>query len=59
MAAFQAAGAQFIVRRGLRDNIAKPLRGEFVSGNYFSTFGIHAFAGRAITPSDDQRSAPR
>ncbi len=58
MAAFQAAGAQFSVRRGLRDNIAKPLRGEFVSGNYFSTFGIHAFAGRAITPSDDQRSAP-
>ena len=58
MAAFQAAGAQFSVRRGLRDNIAKPLRGEFVSGNYFSTFGIHAFTGRAITPSDDQRSAP-
>jgi predicted permease len=58
MAAFQAAGDQFSVRRGLRDNIAKPLRGEFVSGNYFSTFGIQAFAGRAITPSDDQRSAP-
>src|SRR6202522_1457458 len=58
MAAFQAAGDQFSVRRGLRDNIAKPLRGEFVSGNYFSPFGIQAFAGRAITPSDDQRSAP-
>ncbi|HET6219899.1 MAG TPA: ABC transporter permease, partial [Acidobacteriaceae bacterium] len=58
MAAFQAAAAQFSVRRGLSDNIAKPLRGEFVSGNYFSTFGIKAFAGRAITPSDDQRSAP-
>ena len=40
MAAFQAAGVQFSVRRGERDNIAKPLRGEFVSGNYFSTFGI-------------------
>jgi len=58
MAAFQAAGAQFSVRRGERDNIAKPLRGEFVSGNYFSTFGIQAFAGRTITPSDDQASAP-
>jgi predicted permease len=58
MAAFQAAGAQFSVRRGEHDNIAKPLRGEFVSGNYFSTFGIQAFAGRAITPSDDQASAP-
>jgi predicted permease len=58
MAAFQAAAAQFSVRRGERDNVAKPLRGEFVSGNYFSTFGIQAFAGRPITPSDDQASAP-
>jgi hypothetical protein len=58
MAAFQAAGAQFSVRRGERDNIAKPLRGEFVSGNYFNTFGIQAFAGRTIVPSDDQASAP-
>ncbi len=59
MAAFQAAGVQFSVRRGeLSDNIAKPLRGEFVSGNYFNTFGIQAFAGRTIAPSDDQASAP-
>ncbi len=46
------------MRRGQSDNTAKPLRGEFVSGNYFSTFGIRAFAGRTITPSDDQASAP-
>ncbi len=58
MAAFQAAGVQFSVRRGQSDNTAKPLRGEFVSGNYFSTLGIRAFAGRTITPSDDQASAP-
>jgi predicted permease len=58
MAAFQAAGVQFSVRRGERDNMAKPLRGEFVTGNYFSTFGIRAFAGRTITPSDDRASAP-
>ena len=58
MAAFQAAGAQFSVRRGQSDNTAKPLRGEFVSGNYFSTLGIRAFAGRTIAPSDDQASAP-
>jgi predicted permease len=57
-AAFQAAGVQFSVRRGQRDNMAKPLRGEFVTGNYFSTFGIRAFAGRTILPSDDQASAP-
>ena len=58
MAVFQSAGAQFSVRRGQSDNIAKPLRGEFVSGNYFATFGIGAFAGRTLTPSDDQASAP-
>jgi predicted permease len=58
MTAFQASGAQFSVRRGQRNNIAKPLRGEFVTGNYFNTFGIRAFAGRTITPSDDQASAP-
>jgi len=28
-------------------------RGEYVSGNYFSTFGIGAFAGRMLLPSDD------
>jgi predicted permease len=58
LAAFQASGAQFSVRRGERDNMAKPLRGEFVTGNYFATFGIRAFAGRTIAPADDQASAP-
>jgi predicted permease len=58
MAAFQSGGAQFSVRRGLSDHIAKPLQGEFVTGNYFATFGILAYAGRTITQSDDQASAP-
>ncbi len=59
LAAFQAGRAEFGARRGENDRIAKPLRGEFVSGNYFSTFGIGAFAGRTIIPSDDQpTSAP-
>ena len=57
LAAFQAGRSQFAARRGETDRIAKPLRGEFVSGNYFSTFGIGAFAGRTIIPSDDQPSA--
>lgn len=57
MAAFQTAGAQFSVRRGETDRQAKPLRGEFVSGNYFTTFGINAFAGRTFKESDDQASA--
>src|ERR1700684_3719803 len=50
MAAFQASAVQFSVRRGKSDNTPKPLRGEFVSGNYFSTFGTRAFAGRTIAP---------
>src|SRR5258708_19619316 len=58
MAAFQAAGVQFSVRRGQHDTMAKPLRGEFVTGNYFSTFGIRSLAGRTIAPSDDQAAAP-
>ncbi len=57
LAAFQAGGSQFSVRRGETNQQAKPLRGEFVSGNYFATFGVPAYAGRTLTPSDDQPSA--
>ena len=39
------------------DLIARPLRGEYVTGNYFSTFGIRPMAGRLLTPADDQASA--
>ena len=56
LAAFQAGGSQLSARRG-HDLLAKPLRGEFVTGNYFSTFGIGAFTGRVITPSDDLRTS--
>jgi predicted permease len=57
LAAFQAGGWQFSVRRGESDRMAKPLRGEFISGNYFSTFGVGAFAGRTIKPDDDKPSS--
>jgi len=57
LAAFQAGGSAFSARRGESDHSAKPLGGEFVSGNYFSTLGIGAFAGRTIVPADDQLSA--
>ena len=58
MAAFQAGRELFSVRRGESDQQAKPLRAEYVSGNYFSTFGILAHSGRTLTPADDQRGAP-
>ncbi len=57
LAAFQAGGTTFSARRGESDLVAKPIRGEFITGNYFSTFGINAFAGRTIVPSDDQPTA--
>lgn len=57
LAAFQAGGSEFSVRRGASERVSKPLRGEFITGNYFSTFGIGPFAGRTIVPSDDQLSA--
>ena len=38
--AFQARAARFNVRRQSVDRLAKPLRGEFVTGNYFLTFGV-------------------
>lgn len=57
LAAFEAGGWQFSTRRGESDRVAKPLRGEFVSGNYFSTFGVGAFSGRTIVASDDQPSS--
>ena len=36
---------------------AESFTGEFVSGNYFATLGLSAFAGRLIQPADDQPGA--
>lgn len=58
LAAFQAGGNTLSVRRGDSATDTKPLRSEYVSGNYFQTFGIQPFVGRMLTPSDDQPSAP-
>ncbi len=58
VAAFQAAAVDFSVRRAKLDRSAQPLRGEFVTGNYFSTFGIRPFAGRLLSPKDDLASSP-
>src|SRR5262249_36893775 len=46
------------VRRQGVDSAARPLRSEYVTGNYFSTFGVGAFGGRVLTPEDDRLSAP-
>jgi predicted permease len=57
MAAFEAAPVQFGARRGGVSKAAESLVGEFVSGNYFSMFGVGACAGRTFAPADDLREA--
>jgi predicted permease len=58
VAAFQATSWQYSVLRPKIDPAPRPLRGEFVTGNYFSVFGIQPLAGRLFSPSDDRPSAP-
>jgi len=57
MAAFQGGLQDLNVRRAGASGPAEPYVGEFVSGNYFSTFGLGAFAGRTISPDDDKPNA--
>ncbi len=56
-AAFEAWHSNFSVRRADSNEPAKPLRSEYVSGNYFATIGLKAYVGRTLTPSDDQPAA--
>jgi predicted permease len=58
VAAFQAGGARFSVRREGVETAARPLRSEFVTGNYFSTLGVGAFGGRVFRADDDRPAAP-
>jgi predicted permease len=58
LAAFPAPEPLFGVRRSGSSEAAQSYPGEFVSGNYFTMFGIRAYAGRALTAQDDQPSAP-
>src|SRR5512142_952590 len=55
LAAMQSGGNMLTVRRGSEP--AKALRTEYVTGNYFTTFGIGAFTGRMLAPSDDTEGA--
>jgi predicted permease len=55
--AFQAGGSRLSVRREQVETVARPLRTEYVTGNYFSTLGVGAFGGRVFTLDDDQASA--
>src|SRR5215472_5485353 len=51
LAAMEAGGNGYSVRVGSEP--PRPLRAEYVSGNYFATLGIDADAGRVLADSDD------
>jgi predicted permease len=57
LAAFQAGPRIVGVRRADSTRPSESFSSEFVSGNYFSTFGIAAYAGRMLTPQDDNKGA--
>ena len=56
--AFQAGQGRLSVRRQDVDSSPRPLRSVYVTGNYFSTLGINAVAGRTFTATDDSAGAP-
>jgi predicted permease len=58
LAAFPASQQLLGVRRAGSSEAAQSYPGEFVSGNYFTMFGIKAYAGRALAAPDDQPGAP-
>ena len=45
-------------RREDAQSVARSIMGEFVSGNYFRTFGLQPVAGRFFTDADDTKGAP-
>ncbi len=55
LAAVEADGSSLSLRWG--SSPARPLRSEFVSGNYFNTLGVGAYAGRPLTQNDDKDGA--
>lgn len=55
MAAMQSGSNRINVRR--KSEPARSAIAEYVSGNYFSTFGIGAFSGRTLKKTDDEAGA--
>ncbi len=55
MAAMQSGGNMMTVRRGSEP--AKSVRTQYVSGNFFTTFGIGPYLGRMLRDEDDTAGA--
>lgn len=58
LAAFEAGGTNVGAKRLNHPEPAHTHRAEFVSGNYFTMFGVHAYRGRTITNNDDSEGSP-
>jgi predicted permease len=58
LAAFQVSLPKFGIRRAGVQATPETFVGDYVSGNYFATFGIQPAAGRLLQPSDDVSNAP-
>ena len=54
LAALQAGNAPLGVRRAGSQAPADTRNGEYVSGNFFRTFGVQPWIGRLMTDDDDQ-----
>jgi predicted permease len=57
LAAFQGGSTGLAVRRAGTSQPAETRNGQFVSGNFFRTFGIGPWIGRVIQDSDDRDGA--
>ena len=54
VAAVQAGMGRLSVRRERVETASRPLRAQYVTGNYFSTLGVGVFGGRVFTEDDDK-----
>ena len=57
VAAFQAGDWDLSMRRQ-GEVSGRPVRGEYVTGNYFTMLGVRPFGGRLFSPDDDRAGAP-
>ena len=58
LAALQAGNAPLGIRRAGSQAQADTRNGEYVSGNFFRTFGVQPWIGRLLIDGDDQEGAP-
>jgi predicted permease len=58
LAALQGGNLGLGVRRVGSREAAQTQNGQYVSGNFFRTFGVGAWIGRVLAPSDEREGAP-